>query len=240
MNLFILTFLLLLISSLLRRDREKRRADFVTAAGYFIFIWVGSWLHTLIARLRPATMDARFLSLDRALGFNTIRFADWFARHGWIMIFLLVVYLFLPVVIAIAWIVEQSILMRSAVVWGGVFCWCFYLLFPAVGPHYMDWATGAAQFAPRNCMPSMHVSWSLLLAINSRSWLKFPLWGYSAAIILATLALGEHYLIDLLGAVPYTVAIQWFACYRSGIAGAWAPALREKLSTPKRNRSFVA
>jgi hypothetical protein len=51
-----------------------------------------------------------------------------------------------------------------------------------------------------------------LIAINARSCrLQVALWIYAGLIALATLALREHYLVDLLAAAPYTLAVQWLA-----------------------------
>jgi membrane-associated phospholipid phosphatase len=61
-------------------------------------------------------------------------------------------------------------------------------------------------------MPSMHLTWALLIAINARSAvLRVGLWVYVVLIAAATLALREHYLVDLIAAVPYTIAVQWIA-----------------------------
>jgi hypothetical protein len=59
-------------------------------------------------------------------------------------------------------------------------------------------------------MPSMHLGWALLLALNARSrWLAAALWAYAALIALATIGLGQHYVVDLIAAIPYTVTMQW-------------------------------
>jgi len=63
---------------------------------------------------------------------------------------------------------------------------------------------------PRNAMPSLHLACALLVWWNSRTWRR---WGRALAGLflvltaLATLGLGEHYLIDLVVAVPFTVAM---------------------------------
>jgi len=103
--------------------------------------------------------------------------------------------------------------MRRAVLFGGCLCFVFYALFPAVGPGQFDFTRQVpTPYAPDNCMPSMHVTWALLIAINARSLrLRIGLWIYAAAMVVATLALREHYLIDLIAAVPYTLGVQWAA-----------------------------
>jgi hypothetical protein len=63
---------------------------------------------------------------------------------------------------------------------------------------------------PRNAMPSLHLACALLVWWNSRLWGN---WGrvLAGAFLLlttfATLGLGEHYLIDLVVAVPFSVAV---------------------------------
>ena len=63
----------------------------------------------------------------------------------------------------------------------------------------------------RNCMPSLHLASALAVWWNSRLWAR---WGrmlaglFLCATIFATLALGEHYLVDLVVAVPFTMALQ--------------------------------
>ena len=63
---------------------------------------------------------------------------------------------------------------------------------------------------PRNAMPSLHFACALLVWWNSRSW-RF--WARALAAlflvltVLATMGLGEHYFIDLVVALPFTVAM---------------------------------
>ncbi|HWR53007.1 MAG TPA: phosphatase PAP2 family protein [Bryobacteraceae bacterium] len=65
--------------------------------------------------------------------------------------------------------------------------------------------------APRNCLPSLHLAWALMVLLNTRR-LSLPIKAGAAAFFaltaLATLGLGEHYLVDLVVAVPFTVGFQ--------------------------------
>jgi membrane-associated phospholipid phosphatase len=83
-----------------------------------------------------------------------------------------------------------------AIVIGGVICPFFYFLFPAVGPAHVG-----DPRAPRNCMPSMHCAWTLLLCVNSRGIGKWVFGVVAFMTAWATLATGEHYSLDLVGAV---------------------------------------
>jgi hypothetical protein len=65
-------------------------------------------------------------------------------------------------------------------------------------------------------MPSVHFAWALLAAVKARrlsgiSQMLFTT--FAALTAFATIALGEHYLIDLVVAVPFTLAIH-AACDR--------------------------
>jgi hypothetical protein len=102
----------------------------------------------------------------------------------------------------------------------------FYLIFPVVGP--------AAAFGPafpqatpalaevlangldipavsRNCMPSCHTAWALMVHWHARplaAWVRVMASVYLLFTLLATLGFGFHYVFDLVVAVPFAVAIQ--------------------------------
>jgi membrane-associated phospholipid phosphatase len=131
----------------------------------------------------------------------------WTLSHAWAWKPLYIIYCLLFPVIILAWVTEQNGQLLRALLAGGIGCWFFYWLFPAIGPGWYDWLHPAAVApAPRNCMPSMHMAWALLVAVNARHWgLKITFSIYAAMMAFATLGLGEHYFIDLLAAVPYAI-----------------------------------
>ncbi len=106
----------------------------------------------------------------------------------------------------------------------------FYFLMPGVGPreaigtlyphHMLDplavplKITADFSSAPRNVMPSLHATWAYLLLLTA--WQQGPAARTFAAFfvagtLFATLGLGEHYAIDLVVAVPFTLAIDGIA-----------------------------
>ncbi len=104
--------------------------------------------------------------------------------------------------------------------------WVLYLVYPAAGPIYafgdlfpanppatsgLHLQSLALPAAARNCMPSLHMAWALLILWNSRAYGR-PIRVLAAALlvltILATLGLGEHYAIDLVVAVPFAMAVE--------------------------------
>jgi hypothetical protein len=210
---FWIVSVLIIIFGSLRRSGERRREDFITALGYVAFSAIAASLQALIIRLCPHTIDLELMRIDRMMGFNVAHFAAHFADHRIVLLLLAIAYLMLPVVMTTAWTIEQGIMLRRTILIGGLFCFIVYYAFPAVGLAWFDWsAPSSIPISPRNCLPSMHFSWSLMIAWNVQSrWLRVGLWFYAALIAVATLALGEHYLIDLIVAVPYTVAVQWVA-----------------------------
>ncbi len=68
----------------------------------------------------------------------------------------------------------------------------------------------------RNAMPSLHTVWAILVWINLRyfqpSW-RIAVLGatYALLVVIATLGMGEHYLADLIVAVPLAVFVQTLA-----------------------------
>jgi hypothetical protein len=63
----------------------------------------------------------------------------------------------------------------------------------------------------RNCIPSLHLTAALLIWWNTRRagrWVRVAAGAYLAVVFVTTLGYGEHYLIDLGVAVPFSLAMQ--------------------------------
>jgi len=68
----------------------------------------------------------------------------------------------------------------------------------------------APGFSPRNAFPSMHWGWALLtllLTAHCRWPVRIAFLAYALVIAGSTLALGEHYLVDLIASFPVMLAI---------------------------------
>lgn len=201
----------IILASALRKNRWRRRQDLLTAAAYLFFIAIGVHIQTAFTHI-GVTLDPMLLRADQTLGFDPISFAKALAPHRFLMAALILAYVAMPLMIGVAWIAEQDSIARRAVILGGLLCFGFYAICPAVGPGHYDWTMHAAGEWWRNCMPSMHLAWALLIARNARSWrLRALLWPYVVIVAIATLASGEHYLVDLLAAIPYAALVQWSA-----------------------------
>jgi len=90
--------------------------------------------------------------------------------------------------------------------------------------------TPAGMFAPRNAFPSFHLIWALvaLLLAWRFGWPARAGFGlYALLIAAATMALGEHYLIDLVAALPVLAVIAALCIERVS----WrSPARRQALA----------
>ena len=99
--------------------------------------------------------------------------------------------------------------------------YAMYQICPAAGPRYVfpfphgepAYAAGVPSYAPSapiNAIPSLHFTWVLLVFLELHRvnrWL-----GVSAAIFMvltaiAILGVGEHYMFDLLAALPFTLGL---------------------------------
>jgi hypothetical protein len=216
----ILGFVLILVSSSFRSGTAKDKyADLCVAAGLPVFLSSLGIFGPITVSMRPATIDGLLRSIDLALGLDGFALARLTDCHKAVFDVLAPVYVFLPLVIALAWVLERSrTLLRSSVV-GAILAMPLYLIFPAVGPKF---AFAGFPLAPahvlssvsgmRNCVPSMHCTWAFLIALNlrDRRW-RWLFATYALLMCFATVASGEHYFVDVLAAIPFTLAVQWLA-----------------------------
>lgn len=68
----------------------------------------------------------------------------------------------------------------------------------------------------RNAIPSLHMTWVLLVWWNSKglpAWVRAIALSFVWFTVLATLGTGEHYLIDLVVAFPFSLMVQALCSY---------------------------
>ena len=125
----------------------------------------------------------------------------------------------------------------------------FFSVFPVCGPHYafaVDFPNAYLPYPmlhrlalesipvlpafPRNAVPSLHLTWALLIWLNTRGlprWARLAAAALALATVFDTLATGEHYLFDLIVSLPFTLWMQ--ACMvrtvKFGARERWLPAL---------------
>lgn len=188
-----------------------------------------SWFLNLGAH--GTTYDHFLYAFDGSLGFQP---SFWAGRMvtvtPWISAFARTLYEALPLFLVVAYLLEERrgaararsvfFLMLLVGVCGAA---CFFL-FPAVGAYWIfsksfpfhppavssvalaPTMIGAA--VPRNCMPSLHTAWALVVfwaAGNCRFIWRTVLRGLLMVMLLQTLVF--HYLADMVVAVPFTLSL---------------------------------
>lgn len=214
----IVGFAVIMAASFLRGTRDKYD-DFCVGAAIPIFLLLLLPFMLLTVWLRTATIDGQLRAIDLALGLDGFAVARWIPAHG-LHFLVAFVYNSLPLMMALAWALERPRTLIRAAVIGAAMALPFYLLFPAVGPKFAfaNFPSAAAHLLPvisthpRNCVPSMHFTWALLLALNvtDRRW-RWIFALFAALMSFATVASGQHYFIDIIVAIPFTFAVQWIA-----------------------------
>ncbi len=147
------------------------------------------------------------------------------------------VYLATPVGFAVLYVAQERAPRRPPIDVLGAFAlasfagFALYNVLPVVGPRYvLDVARPAAASlplgpmvvpnVPRNCMPSLHTAWALLLFWHCRGkplLVQIGVALFATITIFSTLAFGLHYLVDLVVAVPFALAAQAAAAPRSAL-----------------------
>ena len=219
---WVFAVIIILIASRLRRDPSKRRQDFLTAMGLTVLMGVTTVLNMWMAKHIPHTIDARLWHWNEALHVDPLALIYFMEAHAKLWDFMQVVYYSLPIVMAVAWVKEQNSTLRSAVAVVGVGGWIFSAIFPVVGPH---WYLDGYNVTMRHCIPAVEWTWALLLALNARSLLRVPLWIYACVFPVGSILIGEHYLVDLIAAVPYTLAVLWLTLRWPDLVARFKPAV---------------
>lgn len=227
----ILIFGLLQYSS---RTANHKRTDWLVAAAAIAVPaeLAAQTITTWLSALRPAKYDLYSYWLDGLLGFQaSFAIGRVVEHHPWFKDLLAVSYGsctlgMLAVFIAYLWLRSEA----EAIDLVRVFGWNLFLAvpiyllipvcgpafafpeFPSAPPHVIPHVMAIS--APPNGVPSVHFSTALLVAWFARRWAVGRIAGIAYVILTAaaTLGSGQHYLLDLIVAVPYAVLIYRFGC----------------------------
>ena len=117
----------------------------------------------------------------------------------------------------------------------------FYNLFPALGPLYLFGPNFPLRPLPAsaiqhlrlepvslygfpNAMPSLHMTWAVLAFWYSRgasAWVRLVALAFLAFTVLSTLGTGEHYLADLVVAMPFSLMLLAAFSFSAAWSDAW-------------------
>jgi hypothetical protein len=181
--------------------------------------------------------------LDHALGDPAYRLGQWLSAYPQLRAASWVGYNAIPLTLPIAYgasLEEPRRCRRLLWSWAiagmlGVLC---YRLVPVSGPMYafdgwpglpasVSWAWMDVPVTRiRTGMPSLHLTWAVLawwFAPPAPRWVRPILLAFIVLTLWTTLALGQHYVIDLIVALPFMVAvIELWSRPRRALAGAAA------------------
>jgi PAP2 superfamily len=230
---------------------DKRLDRFLIAAALAVpSQFLAAFCVTGVGLVRPHKFDLYVYWIDNLLGFQpSFALGHAITGHRLIMAPLAVTYRLLPVAMvaifgAYLWCrsEHEAMSMISVFILNLTLSVPFYLMFPVCGPEFAFPNFPALPNgpvvphpillnAPANGVPSVHFSTALLIFWYARRLPFGRLIGgaYLVLTAVATTASGQHYVFDLLAAVPYAVLVYKLGPFaaRSALA-----AVRVKTRTP--------
>lgn len=216
--------------------------QFLVAVSFPASTIVIGLLLCILTPIEPRVYDLFLYRFDNAFGFQaSSAVAHWVEAVPALRLICILVYRSLPLAqmaVVVAHIKRKDSPARSLVMFAtaGIVGCALYHLLPAVGPIHAfglqaspiardSAALTTIAFrnpAPRNCVPSLHFAWAILILCNisPRNRTAFAAGCvFLGLTALATLGLGEHYLVDLIVAVPFA------ACIHSACTRQWTRAM---------------
>ncbi len=193
-----------------------------------------SFFLSLTFLLRPTTLDGALQAIEVSLGWAPEpALYRLFLRTPWLERLCGLVYSALPLVFPVITALRRDppsgrqASPLGAFLWVAASGYVLYLLFPVVGPIHAfgaEHAQGAfplekllatstmavESLEPRNCMPSLHTAWALIAFWYTRGlrpWVRGLFGAFLGLTLLATLGFGFHYTVDLVVALPFTLAV---------------------------------
>jgi spermidine synthase len=219
-------FSILLFVIVRKKDRPRiGRESLLFCREYWIYLAFAPisliWLK-IVTLFTPQTIDEPLKRIDIFLfGGNPDAWIQSLSIPNYLTFWFSAFYFLLPfypiALSGIFYVKEEWVMVRKVTqsfLLCGMIGWLFYLVFPAVGPAYigMKLAGFPHPAIPRNCFPSLHTAWGLLALIYAWKYRKKIFWIMLLPVsqmILATVVLRFHYVIDLIAAVPYAFFIYW-------------------------------
>ena len=193
---------------------------------------VSDGLLALTVLLHPTVYDAVALALESAFGATSgFHVGAWAQSAKWFGSLLEFTYVELPLAYAIVYLLDRKHALKRRDAFAdfvvmGLAGYAIYHFCPVVGPRpvFKDWpltvlVPGAMPYEPaifsavepRNCVPSLHTGWAMLLFWRARSTGRVgTIFGtcFLLGTLLATLGLGQHYIIDLVVGIPFALIVR--------------------------------
>src|SRR5580698_4350108 len=221
-------------------ERKLLLYGFLPAVLFVGSEYMASTLLDLTEKLHPKCFDLFLYSFDGSLRVQfSFLMGQFFWTHLWVRFVCLVIYIALPLPLALVYAAqlrqkkEAAFAVMLAFLVTGPVGVLFYNMLPAIGPRALfgtSYPFHPAAIADlmhmtvvpilrsgvRNAMPSLHTAWVLLVWWNSKGlarWIRAIAMLFVILTIMATLGTGEHYFIDLVVAFPFALMVQAACTY---------------------------
>ena len=226
----------LLVFRLLSSTGEARQWKHTVATTAFILLAsLAIVIPMIVSFYQPRTYDGLLLAWDQALGFQPSYSAGRLLTHyAWLRAACVYFYL----AIGTAQLICLTVHMKAGTAWhvigkflvASAIAFMCFMIVPAVGPVFVfknypneiPVAAAALLNVPptfvRNCVPSLHFAMTILCFWNSRAWQRSCCAIFVGFTFLATLGLGQHYLFDLVLAVPLCALVELLLARRLKLA----------------------
>ncbi len=230
-----------------RALRKLHRDTFLAAVAFPYFSFILAFCLNWTTTLQPKVYDPLLYAFDDALQLKlSVWTADLLARSYPLKVAAIAAYRNMPLAVCFLLALEREAAGRFSarilplIATTGIAAAVLHNLFPAVGPIHTFGTEFPANLPPvaslslqsllhidaaRSAMPSLHFAYALLIWWNTaglhRAW-RWLAAVFLALTLLAALGFGEHYLVDLVVAVPFAVTMQPLALR----ARSWAPVER--------------
>lgn len=218
--------------------RKRLIADVVTpSAALLVLLFASNNLVNVMGIVHAKTMDLYAFSFDGSLGFQpSFVIGQWIQKYPWFGWPTVAMYYCILLPLTFAYVAHmkmhrgQRFRMLEIFFTASFLGYLFYSLFPAAGPvyifgknfpwHTLPYALGKrllveriplATNVMRNALPSLHMTWALLIWWNMKRLSQTFFWAafvYVLFTICGTLGTGEHYVVDLVTAMPFALMVQ--------------------------------
>ena len=221
-------------------ERKLLLYGFLPAVLFVGSEFMATTLLDITETLHPKTFDLFLYSFDSSLRVQfSFLMGQIFWMWPWLRFACLVIYIALPLPLALVYAAhlrgkkENALAVMLAFLVTGPVGVLFYNMLPACGPVHVFGAafplhplatTDAMHMivvpivlkGARNAIPSLHMTWVLLVWWNSRGlrrWVRAIALVFLGLTAMATLGTGEHYFIDLVVAFPFSLMVQALCSY---------------------------
>jgi len=211
-------------------SERKRLLRWIAVPPVVLFL-VAVGLNVLTAQFARTTVDAQLFAADASFGLGqpAFRVSAWVLAHPLARLVAEGAYVNLPLadVLLFAALQRESreaawrflwLLLGVGIVGALLYPLCpgvgtiatFGPLFPNAAPAVFPIVSVPDAGWPRNCVPSVHTASGLVLlwATRSGSRQRLAATAFFVPMLVYTVVGGGHYVVDLIAAVPFTVAVE--------------------------------